>query len=186
MKQVLVVTLLLLALGCSKPLPTFGEIPPFTLLNEENRSISKQDLLDHEWVANFIYTGCSDICPMLTSKMIRLGSDLKKSGIQNVKLITFSVDPENDTPERLKSYRERFEGEGLDWSLVTGALDQVEKTVIDGFHLTMQKNPEEPASVLHMEKFVLVDRNAQIRGYYDVDKIPELIKGLKKLQKDHE
>ncbi|MBI2083699.1 MAG: SCO family protein [Deltaproteobacteria bacterium] len=184
MKQVfLVILLLLMGVGCSKPLPTFGEIPDFSLLNQEGESISKEDFLDSEWVANFVYTGCSDICPMLTTQTIRLGKELQEAGITGVKLVTFSVDPENDTPERLKSYRERFDGRDLEWALLTGPLDEVEKTVIHGFHVTMQKNPEELTSVLHMEKFVLMDRKAQIRGYYDVDKLPELVKALKKLKK---
>jgi protein SCO1/2 len=82
------------------------------------------------------------------------------------RLVSFSVDPEVDTVERLRSYAERFGADPASWSFLTGPVEDVKKTVSEGFKLSAQKVD---ADVFHSEKLVLVDARGKIRGYFDAD-----------------
>jgi protein SCO1/2 len=109
------------------------------------------------------------------------------------RIVSFSVDPEKDTPQRLASYAKEYGVRPEHWSFLTGPMDQVSKTVVEGFKIAMGKVPLQGSDgsnspgaifdILHGEKFVLVDRQGRIRGYYDSDGegMTRLIKDMKSL-----
>ncbi|MBI2500226.1 MAG: SCO family protein [Deltaproteobacteria bacterium] len=144
------------------------------------------DLAGTTWIANFVYTRCSDICPMLMQKMSGLQDLIQKRGWHNLKLVTFSADPLNDTPETLKAYGDRFGVDDSEWLLLTGPLEEVEKSVIRGFKITMLKQSTDldSFSILHGDQFVLVDAHGKIRGYYSQSDMQKLEKGIEQLLRE--
>jgi protein SCO1/2 len=153
------------------------------------------DWKDKVCVVNFIFTSCAGTCPMLTQRMKRVQDAIVGLGSEapNYQIVSLSVDPERDTPKRLAEYAQEYGARPEHWSFLTGPMDQVSETVVQGFKIAMGKVPREgygaPAAageifdVLHGEKFVLVDRQGKIRGYYDSDRegITKLIKDMKSL-----
>jgi protein SCO1/2 len=98
----------------------------------------------------------------MTQRLSETGKDLP-----GVRLASITVDPETDTPERLKQYAESFGAKPETWSFLTGEVESVRKTVSEGFKLSLQKASE--TDVFHSEKFVLIDQEGRIRGYFDSD-----------------
>lgn len=174
----IILLLLILLSGCSRALPVWGTVPDFSMTDQSSRPFAKKDLQGRVWIADFIYTGCGTACPMLTQKMSQLQKNLR--GGEDVRFVSFTVDPERDTPERLAEYSSRFGADPDRWRFLSGPIAVVQKTVTDGFKLSMA--PAEGSSdIFHSEKFVLVDRLGRIRGYYDAD-----TEGLKRIAKDLE
>ena len=161
----------------AEPPPILGQAPRFELLNRDDRTVSNDDLLGHPWVADFIFTRCALSCPRMTSRMIELGR-LLPPGSQ-VARVSFSVDPTYDTPEVLQQYAESWRIEDPQWLFLTGARETLYSLVSEGFHLALDTNPPPEAaspqeSILHSTRFVLVDAEGAIRGYYDVVQGEEL------------
>lgn len=170
-----------LASACSKPPPVFGVLPDFSLTDQESRSVQKKDLQGMVWVADFIYTSCGSACPMLTQRMGELRSQLGDD--TSVRMVSFTVDPENDTPERLKDYADRFHADPQDWLFLTGASEEVRKTVVEGFKLSLGKETGS-TDVFHSNKFVLMDQSSRIRGYFEADPggLKEILRAVSQLK----
>ncbi len=148
------------------------QLPPFELVNERGRPFGLADLRGRIWVADFVFTSCPTVCPKLTKRMQEIQHRARNLG-DAFHLVTFTVDPENDTPERLAAYATAYHASPNRWTFLTGPLKDVEPTVIKGFKMAMGKD-ELPAgsglfSIFHGEKLVLVDAEGAIRGYYDAD-----------------
>src|ERR1700730_13661971 len=100
---------LLVLTGCLRmpdPLPVLGEIPPFSLTSEANRPFGRESLDGKVWVADFIFTSCSGPCPRLSSLMHQVQQSI--TGMPDVRLVSFTVDPKRDTPAVLTEYAARF------------------------------------------------------------------------------
>ena len=170
-------------------LPMLGELPAFSLLAEDGKPFGRDDLLGRVWIADFVYTSCSDACPRLQTKMKKLQDrliPLEQGG--NIGLLSISVDPERDTPQKLKEYAETFGARAGLWRSLTGDQKEVERTVVRGFHTAMAKMPREDADphaeafdIMHGERLVLVDRMGRIRGYYDADDPDRLLRDARAL-----
>ena len=192
-------------LSCSKQedrsLPFIKSLPEFALTDQNSQKIPLSQLKGKVWVANFIFTSCAGTCPMLTQKMTRVQGAIQKFQKQNgsaaaeCKIVSFSVDPERDTPAKLLEYSKKYRVDGSIWYFLTGSLDEVKSTVVDGFKMSMQKNELNPGAeditefdVVHGEKFILVDRKGWIRGYYDAnaDGIDQLISDMQFLSTQKE
>jgi protein SCO1/2 len=185
---------LILCSHCEKrDLPVFGKVPDFHLTNQDNHPYSKNELQGKVWVANFIFTSCGMACPLLTEKMKWIQGQILEARAKSpdipAYIISFSVDPERDTPEKLLQYAKQHGVDTHIWNFLTGPLDAIGKTVVDGFKISMGKVPvpiDEMNSldtqlfeVVHGEHFVLIDQLGQIRGYYSV-----VGPGLRKLWND--
>jgi cytochrome oxidase Cu insertion factor (SCO1/SenC/PrrC family) len=147
----------------------FGAVPDFALVSQTGDSLHLDDLRGQVWVADFFFTHCASTCPMMSARFESLA---EKIDPEHVRLVSFSVDPERDTPERLAEYANRFDVEPGRWIFLTGDKPQIRALVTDGFHLGIDEpSPEELAqgaeAVLHSTRFVLVDPQGRIRGYYD-------------------
>ena len=159
-----------------------GHVPSFSLTDQLNRKVSDQDLRGSVWVANFVFTRCPSVCPMLTAKFQALQTKLGK--LPGVRYVSISVDPEYDTPQVLAEYAQRFSADATRWQFLTGPLKDIEKTVVNGFKIHMGKaepsaNDPTLIEIMHGEHFVLVDREGVIRGYYRADN-----DGLRTLEND--
>ena len=96
------------------------EIEEFSFVDQEEKSFSKEDLRGKVWVADFIFTSCDDVCLPMTFNMSKLQKMLKDEGIQDVELVSFSVDPEVDQPDVLKTFGDRFDADYTNWHFLTG------------------------------------------------------------------
>jgi protein SCO1/2 len=121
-------------------------------------------------VVDFIFTTCPDVCPLLTQQLASLRKQLDAGG--RVNYVSFSVDPEHDTPAKLREFAKQHGADQSDWYFLTGPLDTVREVVTRGFKQAMQLEPEQPGkprNVLHGSHFVLVDRAGTIRGFFRSD-----------------
>jgi protein SCO1/2 len=166
--------LLFSLISCEKPkeLPVYGQVPDFQLTTQAGTAFNSQELRGRIWVADFIYTTCSGPCPMMSSKMRRL-----QSSDPNLLLLSFSVDPEHDTPEVLAAYAKRFNAQ-QNWYFLTGGRDTLQKLSREAFKLS-------DLGMTHSTRFVLVDGKGQIRGYYgtsDEDTASRLLADVRRLR----
>jgi protein SCO1 len=149
-------------------LSRYGAVPEFSLVERSGKTVNLANLRGTIWVADFIYTTCTDTCPLQTAEMGKLQAEWSdKSGL---KLISFSVDPEKDTAEVLSRYADRYKADSQRWLFLTGAKEEITRLVQEGFKLSAVPIVNAESSegiIMHSPRFVLVDRQAQIRGYYD-------------------
>lgn len=144
-------------------LPDDGLVPVFQLVNQDNQSFGTEQLRGKIWIADFVYTSCPGPCPMISSRMGELQKPLKDT---DVKLATFSVDPQHDTPTVLRDYAARLNAEPGRWNFLTGDKGTIYRLARDGFKLATMEDPQGPGPI-HSTRMVLVDRRGSIRGYYD-------------------
>jgi protein SCO1/2 len=154
------------ALGCGRaePLPVLGTVPAFSLTERHGTTVTAGDLAGHVWIADFVFTRCPDICPVLSSRMAAL-QDKLAGGDGPVRLVSISVDPLHDTPEALSAYAEHYRA-GPDWLFLTGSRDAVAALLRDGFRVAFSDEGPANSPITHSDRFVLVDRQLRIRGYY--------------------
>ncbi len=161
-----------------KPPPIYQEVPNFTLTDETGAPFSRARLDGKVWVANFIFTSCPTACPILSKKMEKIQKRTRSLG-RAFHMVSFSVDPEHDTPAELDKYARRFHANPRGWNFLTGSIDQVKAAVTDGFKIyftresTKRENADPGATdffqIVHGEHLVLVDQKQRIRGYYVAD-----------------
>jgi protein SCO1/2 len=154
-----------------EPPPVMGQVPPFSLTNRDGRTIGNQDLAGKPWIADFIFTRCPSSCPMMTSRMAKLNRKLADD--LPVHLVSISVDPETDTPAVLQRYAESYQAPDR-WLFLTGGREAIYRLSREGFKLGIDFPPPTAGTdgkavepILHSTRFVLVDGEGRIRGYYD-------------------
>lgn len=146
----------------------YGTVPEFTLTERDGSLVSLQQLRGKIWIADFIYTSCTDTCPLQTAMMAKLQDEYAAK--PDVQLVSFTVDPERDTPQALSLYADKYQADAKRWYFLTGQRDRMLRLVQEGFHLAVASLPsdaEPSGTVPHSPRFVLVDKEARIRGYYD-------------------
>ncbi len=150
------------------PLNAIKRAPEFSGINFTGINIDATQYQGTVWVAYFMFTSCPGQCPVMNSKIAELQTVFKD---QNVKFAAFTVDPENDTIERLSKYAGRYGANSVQWSMIRMSLDSVKILAAKGFLLG---SPEEP--ILHSTRFALVDTKGMIRGYFDGMDEKEVVK----------
>jgi protein SCO1/2 len=167
------------------PPDILGAIPDFALTERSGQPITRAALDGQPWIADFIFTRCTGMCPALSTRMAELRRRIDEAGF-DARFVSFSVDPTYDTPSVLTDYAKRF-GAGDDWLFVTGSRDALYQLIGGGFRLSVaERAPEAVASeggelITHSDRFVLVDGEGRIRGYYhgeDPDLVPAVLRDL--------
>lgn len=143
----------------------YQKIPYFVLLNQDSVPFDSRQLEGKVHVADFMFTSCPGICPVMTSQMQRLQEMTKD--FPPFQMLSFTVDPDRDTPSKLKEYAKEHRADLKRWTFLTGPMDSIYKVGIEGYYLGMQKDSTSPGGYLHSGRFVLVDKHGLIRGYYD-------------------
>jgi protein SCO1/2 len=164
---------LLLVTACSRKvdLPVMSTVPDFTLIERSSREVKNQELAGHIWIADFVYTSCGGICPIMTQKMRKL-QDLLPA---DIRLVSFSVDPDIDTPDVLTKYAKQYGADPDRWLFLTGNRESLFKLSKEGFKLAVDvAGGTELEPITHSSRFALVDRQGRIRGYYSMDEESEL------------
>jgi protein SCO1/2 len=178
------------------PPPVFYDLPAFSLLDLEGKTFGSRQLEGRVYVASFLFTRCTTICPAIAAALRRLDQRYREEGIEGIDIVSFSVDPAYDSPEVLGRYAER---QGIDtrrWHLLTGPEETIRRLIVDGFKTPMgspetigpgldivenrsshaDHGGEAPAEsaeptlidIAHTGRLVLVDRQGGVRGYYDI------------------
>ena len=167
----------LLAAGCSnKPsLPSYGVVPDFSLTDQTGAAFDSKARLDGKvWVANFIFTTCTGPCPRMSSQIGQLRDALP--GRDDIRFVSFTVDPARDTPPVLAEYAKRYKADER-WWFLTGPQDKLHELKRYVFMLG-----DVDGSLQHSTRFVLVDEKGRVRGFYDTSEqqnIDKLIADIK-------
>jgi cytochrome oxidase Cu insertion factor (SCO1/SenC/PrrC family) len=143
-------------------LETYFDVPPFELIDQQERTVTAASLHGHPWIAAFIFTRCAGPCPMMTQKMSELQQAVPD---HRVKLVSFSLDPDYDTPEVLRQYAEAFGADPRRWHFLTGDRGDILE-VAAAMKITAVVGLESEEDIIHADYFVLVDPQGRTRGYY--------------------
>jgi protein SCO1/2 len=146
----------------------YGTVPEFSLTERSGKRVTLSNVRGKVWIADFIYTTCTDTCPMQSAAMATLQE--KFANQSELRFVSFSVDPERDTPEVLSRYAERFKASAYRWLFLTGDKERIAQLVQQGFRLSaaaLTDGNSKETVILHSPRFVLVDQKSEIRGYYD-------------------
>ncbi len=141
-------------------LPEIKEAPVFDGTNFDNTAVTEMDLHDKVYLAYFFFTSCAGPCPVMNSKANVLQAEYADAA--DFRIVGFSVDPENDTVERLARYADRYSAKRGRWYMLRNSESAVVELAARGF---LMGDPSQP--VLHSTRFALVDKAGMIRGYYD-------------------
>lgn len=141
------------------------KIADFAFTNQNGKLITQKEYENTIYVADFFFTTCPTICPKMTDNMVWLQNQLKK--YPNVKLLSFSVTPDIDTPQILKKYAVEKGVDDSRWNLVTGDKSAIYYLARKSYLAVKTGKPEEMFDMVHTENFILVDKNKRIRGFYD-------------------
>ena len=148
----------------SRSIPSHGTVPHFQLTNQDGRPFGKADLTGKIWIAGFIFTVCPGPCPMISSRMSDLQKPLRDT---DVHLVSFTVDPDTDTPAVLRGYADKLKAQPGRWDFLTGSKAALYDLSQNGFKLGVSEDGGEAGTPVHSTRLVLVDRKGMIRGYYD-------------------
>lgn len=179
-----VIAALLLALAACRPsasrLDDFGTVPPFQLTAPDGSTFDSGSLRGQVWVADFFFTSCGSICPMMSAHMHHIQEAI--ADVPNAQLVSFTIDPWRDTPPVLAKYAAVYHARPARWHLLTGPQATLQRLDKDVFKLG-----NVDGSLAHSPRFVLVDANGHIRGYYDTteaDAVPRIIADLRSLAQE--
>jgi protoheme IX farnesyltransferase len=145
-------------------------VPDFTMTERSGKKVSRDDLKGKVWVASFVFTRCTGPCPAVTATMARLQKELDLRDTPDLRLVTFTVDPDQDTPNELKDYANSRQADPDRWLFLTGLPEaDLHKLLHDGFKVTAQRSakPKPGDEFDHSSRLALVDKQGNIRGYFD-------------------
>ena len=150
--------------------PIFNRVSSFHLTDQNRKTFTDRNLSGKIWIANFIFTHCAGPCPLVSGEVKKLAGIFQ--GEPGVRFVSFSVDPERDTPEVMRAYAQKFDADPERWSFLTGPREVIDRLAQDHFRLGVMQIPEAEResvdqTVSHSTKLALVDRSGRIRGYYD-------------------
>src|SRR5579872_5428234 len=173
---VLIITVIGVAFAWSKlnsgdrPLPVLAQLPGFTLTNQNNEPVSLASLRGQVWIADIIFTRCPGPCAKMTRHLAELQTALPAN--QPVRLVSFTSDPEYDTPTILKKYADKFNADSRRWWFLTGDRREIRQLAVNDFKfVVVEKKPGErevPEDLfIHSTYAVLVDQKGRVRGWTD-------------------
>ena len=176
---VAIVMLLAVGVACrpASTLPVLFPAPQFDLVDQTGRPFSSSHMAGKVVVANFVFTTCTDICPLLTATMAQVRDQLRQAKLLGEKavIVSFSVDPEHDTPEALTTYGERFGAVPTEWRFLTGQRQAIDDLLIGGFKVgrppPAARTPGGAPEIIHTNRFALLDPKGQVRALYNGEEL---------------
>jgi len=154
--------------AAAQALPQLGTVGPFWLTDQDGRSFSEQSLSGKVWVAAFMFTRCPSICPEMTRRMRSLQEQAQARQLP-LHFVSFSVDPENDTPQVLRQFATQYGADTRTWSFLTGDNSVIRNAAEQGFKIGVEgtlRAGAEHMGITHGTHLVLLDGSRSIRGYY--------------------
>jgi protein SCO1/2 len=162
----LALPLLFCSCGPRHSLGDYGTVTDFDLISQMGRKTNLADLRGKVWVADTFFTTCTGPCPMMSARLQKVAREV--AAIPNVRVVSFTVDPDHDTPQALLEYAGHFHASPDRWLFLTGAQPVLNRVSQDGLRLAPVDG-----SLDHSTRFVLVDGRARIRGYYSPFEQPQ-------------
>ncbi len=156
------------------PPPILGRVPEFSLADTNGEPFGSADLAGDVYVVNFFFTRCRSICIPMMNAVAKLDEGYRVNGIDGVRIVSITVDPEEDTAEKLRAWGEEHGVVPPRWKLLTGEREAIEALVVGGFKTALGEPGETSPGffdIAHSGKLVLVDGAGNIRGYYDHDEM---------------
>lgn len=187
-RLLLIIALLTLAAcGGNKVETTMNEpVEDFEATTQDGDKLTSDDLKGQWWVADFIFTNCTTVCLPMTSNMKKLQDKLEEAGVENYHLVSFSVDPEHDTPEVLTEYAAEYGADLSTWTFLTGYdFEYIKDISVNSFKSMLAPPPEGEDQVTHGTAFYLVNPDGEIIKNYDgkeVAEMDQIVEDLKNLQ----
>ncbi len=164
-----------------------SDIGDFSATTQDGETLTNDDLLGEWWIADFIFTNCTTVCPPMTRNKVSLQKDLAEADVDNVQLVSFSVDPENDTPDVLKEYGELHSVDYSNWTFLTGyEFEDIETLSMESFKSPLQPPPEGDDQVTHGVRFFIVNPDGVIVHSYkgdDAEEVEQITEDIQQLQK---
>jgi len=145
----------------------YATVPPFSFIDRNGRVFTDKLVEGKILVVDFFFTRCTTICPRMSVQMQQLQLKLDDAAYKDVVFLSHTVDPENDTPEVLDAYARKLQADTTRWKFLTGNKTDIYLQGAEGYYLAAREDVLAPDGFLHSEKFVLVDKERHIRGYYD-------------------
>ncbi len=143
----------------------YQTIPPFSYLNQDSVIITDKDFENKIYIADFFFTACNTICPIMHRNMLEVYKKYKDN--PRVKILSHSVDIKYDVPSRLKSYASKLGVESSKWAFVHGSRDSIYNISAKSYLVAAYEDKADPQGLVHQGWFVLVDTKKQLRGAYD-------------------
>jgi len=163
-----------------------SEVADFEFTDQDGEPFSNEDLEGKWWVADFIFTNCETVCIPMTSNMVNLQQELEEENIDNVELVSFSVEPDRDTPEVLTEYAEEYGADLSNWTFLTGYdFDTIQDLSIKSFSNMVEAAPEGEDQITHGAYFFLVNPDGEIIKNYsgiESEDMEQIASDLKNLQ----
>ena len=157
----------------------YHKISDFKLTNQNGKEITQANYKDKIYVADFFFTTCQDICPVMTKNMYQLQEELKNDN--QILLLSHTVIPEVDTVEQLKKYAIENNVDDSKWNLVTGDKKQIYELARKSY-LAVEDSNYSQYDMIHTENFMLIDKEREIRGFYDGTNSEEINRLLKDIE----
>src|SRR5215469_1148410 len=145
------------------PPPVLGTVPDFRLVDQTGTPFGPDRLKGRVWIADFVFTRCPDVCPRMTERLVGVHRALG----ERADIVSVSVDPAYDTPQRLIAFARAHGAESPRWHFLTGDSRYVQEAVLRGFNVAFSRESEDITTLTHGVHVVLVDGRGRIRGYYD-------------------
>lgn len=160
-------------------------VSDFEFINQDEETVSLDDLSGEYWIADLVFTNCTTVCIPMTGNMKRLQDEMIEEDLTNIELISFTVDPEYDTPEVLSNYANEYGVNFDNWSFLTGyEFDDIKELSIKTFRSMLQEAPPGEDQITHGTRFFLVNPKGDlIKSYDGINRrvVEEIIGDLKKL-----
>ena len=143
----------------------YKTIPDFNFMNQDSVMISNQTLQNSIYVADFFFTSCPSICPIMSKNMLDVYNKYK--GNEEVKFLSHTIDPKHDTIPVLKKYATKLGVDSKQWNFVYGDKESVYKIAKDGYMNFAAEDSKAPGGITHSGYFLLIDKEKRVRGAYD-------------------
>ncbi len=162
-------------------------IPAFSFVNQDGQVLTNSDFDGKVYVADFFFTSCPTICPVMKTQMLRIYEHFEAN--PDVKILSHTIDPAHDSVSVLKDYRNRLGVKGSQWQFVTGDQDKIYDIAAKGYMASAMEDSTDVASggFIHSGAFLLIDKNRRVRGQYDgtqAEEVSQLIRDIELLLKE--
>ena len=164
----------------------FHTIRDFGFTNQDGEEVTQETFRDKIYIADFFFTSCPTICPIMKTQMLRVHEKYKEN--PDVLLLSHTIDPKHDSVEVLHDFAERLGVSSDSWHFVTGDLEDIFDIGQNSYMVTAMEDKDEPGGLLHSGAFLIVDKERRIRGIYDgtkEDKVDLLMKDIDTLLKEY-
>jgi protein SCO1/2 len=145
----------------------YPKIPAFSFLNEDSILVSNENFKNKIWIVEFFFATCPTICPIM-QKQLKNVVKATKGFENNIEFISFTIDPTNDSPSKLKAYKKQNKILNKNWSFLTGDEATTHRLGIENFLTFAGRNEEALGGYAHSGSFTLVDKAGYVRGVYNV------------------